>query len=264
MQTITVVDAFADQPFRGNPAAVCILTAPAPEAWMKLVAREMNLAETAFLHPGDDGFRLRWFTPAVEVDLCGHATLASAHVLWQQGYLPRGAVARFHTRSGLLIAAPDGDQIVLDFPAREAAELVPPDTLLPALGVKRPRWVGKNVYDYLVELESEAEVRSLSPDHGTLARLPVRGVIVTSRADVGRPYDFISRFFAPGAGVAEDPVTGSAHCALAPYWRPRIGRDTMTGYQASVRGGTVRTTIQGDRVLLAGKAITMMRGVLLA
>lgn len=262
-QPITVVDAFADQPFGGNPAAVCILPAPATEAWMKLVAREMNLAETAFLHPGDDGFALRWFTPTVEVDLCGHATLASAHVLWQQGYLPRGEVARFHTRSGLLTAAPEGDQIVLDFPARVASELVPPETLLPSLGVSRPRWVGKNVYDYLVELESEAEVRALTPDHGLLAKLPVRGAIVTSLADQGRAYDFVSRFFAPGAGVAEDPVTGSAHCALAPYWRPRIGRATMIGYQASVRGGTVRTTVRGDRVLLAGKAITMMRGVLL-
>jgi predicted PhzF superfamily epimerase YddE/YHI9 len=261
-QPITVVDAFADQPFGGNPAAVCVLPAPATEAWMKLVAREMNLAETAFLHQTDDGFALRWFTPTVEVDLCGHATLASAHVLWQDGYLPHGEVARFHTRSGLLTAAPDGERIVLDFPARIAAELAPPETLLPALGVKRPRWVGKNAYDYLVELESEAEVRGLTPDHGTLARLPVRGAIVTSLADPGRPYDFVSRFFAPGVGVPEDPVTGSAHCALAPYWRPRIGRDAMSGYQASARGGTVWTTVRGDRVLLSGRAVTMMRGML--
>jgi len=262
MQPITVVDAFADQPFGGNPAAVCVLPGPAPESWMRLVAREMNLAETAFLHRTDDGFALRWFTPAVEVDLCGHATLASAHVLWQQAYLARGETARFHTRSGLLTAAPDGDRIVLDFPARVAAEIPAPESLLPALGIPAPRWIGKNVYDYLVVVGSEAEVRALSPDHGALARLPVRGAIVTSLADPGRPYDFVSRFFAPGAGVAEDPVTGSAHCALAPYWRPRLGRDAMVGYQASARGGTVHTTVMGDRVLLGGRAVTVMRGML--
>jgi PhzF family phenazine biosynthesis protein len=263
MQPITVVDAFADEPFGGNPAAVCILPAPASEAWMRLVAREMNLAETAFLHRTADGFALRWFTPAVEVDLCGHATLASAHVLWQEAYLERGETARFHTRSGLLTATPEGDRIVLDFPARVAVEIQAPDSLLPALGITAPRWVGKNVYDYLVEVGTEAEVRGLTPDHGILARLPVRGAIVTSLADPGRPYDFVSRFFAPGAGVAEDPVTGSAHCALAPYWRPRLGRDAMTGYQASARGGTVHVTLRDDRVLLGGKAITMLRGLLM-
>lgn len=262
MQPITVVDAFAEQAFSGNPAAVCVLPAPAPEAWMRLVAREMNLAETAFLHRIEDGFALRWFTPTVEVDLCGHATLASAHVLWQQSHLAPGEVARFHTRSGLLTAAPDGERIVLDFPARAAVPIAAPDSLLPALGISAPRWVGKNEYDYLVEVASEAEVRALAPDLGTIARLPVRGVIVTSLADSGRPYEFVSRFFGPGAGVPEDPVTGSAHCALAPYWRPRLGRDTMTGYQASTRGGTVYTTVKGDRVLLGGKAITVMRGML--
>jgi PhzF family phenazine biosynthesis protein len=263
MQPITVVDAFADQPFGGNPAAVCILPAAAPESWMRLVAREMNLAETAFLHRAADGFALRWFTPTVEVDLCGHATLASAHVLWQLAYLPMDEMARFHTKSGLLTASRDGDRIVLDFPARVASELSPPESLLPALGINAPRWVGKNQYDYLVEVGSEAEVRGLTPDHGTLARLPVRGAIVTSLADAGRPYDFVSRFFAPGSGVPEDPVTGSAHCALAPYWRPRLGRDAMVGYQASPRGGTVHTTVQGDRVLLGGKAVTVLRGLLL-
>ena len=261
-QPITVVDAFADQPFSGNPAAVCVMSAPAEDAWMKLVAREMNLAETAFLYPKEDGFSLRWFTPTVEVDLCGHATLASAHVLWQQGYLARSETARFHTRSGVLLARPRGDLIELDFPARVAsAQAVPPEVLT-ALGVTQPRWTGKNVYDYMVEVASEAEVRALTPDHGTLAKLPVRGVIVTSVADTGRPYDFVSRFFAPGSGVPEDPVTGSAHCALAPYWRVKTGRDTLTGYQASARGGMVRTTVAGDRVLLAGRAVTMRRGML--
>jgi PhzF family phenazine biosynthesis protein len=230
---------------------------------MKLVAREMNLAETAFLHPLEDGFSLRWLTPTVEVDLCGHATLASAHVLWQLAYLAKGETARFHTRSGLLTASREGERIVLDFPARPAVEITPPDALLPALGITAPRWVGKNQFDYLIEVGSEAEVRSLSPDHGVVARLPVRGVIVTSLADAGRPYDFVSRFFAPGSGIAEDPVTGSAHCALAPYWRPRLGRDSLTGYQASLRGGTVYTTCADDRVLLAGKAVTVMRGMLI-
>lgn len=262
MQAITVVDAFADRPFGGNPAAVCVLAEPMPAEWMQLVAREMNLAETAFLQAVDDGFSLRWFTPAVEVDLCGHATLASAHVLWQQGYLAPGEPARFHTRSGLLLARRQGDLIELDFPARLASEVAPPASLLPALGVTRPRWVGKNVDDYLVELETEAEVCRLTPDMAALAALPVRGVIVTAAADRGRPYDFVSRFFAPAVGVPEDPVTGSAHCGLAPYWRPRFGRDALTGYQASVRGGSVRTTVAGDRVLLAGRAVTVMRGVL--
>lgn len=263
MQPVTVVDAFADQPFAGNPAGVCILNAPASEEWMKLVAREMNLAETAFLHPMEDGYGLRWFTPAVEVALCGHATLASAHVLWQQGNLQPGEIARFHTLSGLLTAAPDGERIVLDFPARVASEISPPDTLLPSLGIKQPSWVGKNEYDYLVEVAGEQELRALTPDHTVLSKLPVRGAIVTALADPGKPYDFVSRFFAPGAGVPEDPVTGSAHCALAPYWRSRVGRNSMVGYQASNRGGTVYVTVKGDRVLLGGKAITMMRGMLM-
>lgn len=263
-QPISVVDAFADRPFGGNPAGVCVLPGPAPAEWMRLVAREMNLAETAFLHRREDGFSLRWFTPTVEVDLCGHATLASAHVLWQEAHLGTREIARFHTRSGVLLAHPRGDLIELDFPARVASELAPPEALLPALGIARARWAGKNAYDYLIEVETEAEVVALTPDHGALAKLPVRGVIVTAIADRGRPYDFVSRFFAPGVGVPEDPVTGSAHCGLAPYWRPRIGRDVMTGYQASPRGGTVRVTVAGDRVMLAGRAVTMLRGMLLA
>ena len=259
---ITVVDAFTDQAFAGNPAAVCVLPRAASEDWMRNVAREMNLSETAFLHRVEDGFSLRWFTPAVEVDLCGHATLASAHVLWKQAYLPRHAVARFQTRSGLLTATMAGDRIVLDFPAKLAAEAAAPPALLPALGIQKPLWVGKNQFDYLVEVGTEAEVRGLTPDHGQLGALPVRGVIVTSRAQTGQPYDFVSRFFAPGSGIAEDPVTGSAHCALGPYWRARLGRDVMTGYQASARGGTVHVECRGDRVMLGGHAITVLRGTL--
>lgn len=262
-QAIIVVDAFTDRPFAGNPAAVCILPGPAPVEWMRNVAREMNLAETAFLHREGDGFALRWFTPTVEVDLCGHATLASAHVLWQEGYLALSETARFTCRSGVLTARRVAAGIELDFPAMAAQVAQPPATLLPALGVDTARWVGKNQFDYLVEVDSEARVRGLAPDYHALRGLGVRGVIVTSQADAGQPHDFVSRFFAPGAGIDEDPVTGSAHCALAPYWRPRFGRDTMTGYQASARGGTVHVTVHGDRVLLGGQAVTVLRGMLL-
>ena len=260
---IIVVDAFTDTPFAGNPAAVCLLPAPADEEWMQLVAREMNLAETAFLHPEADGWRLRWLTPTVEVDLCGHATLASAHILWEDGHLSHGATARFHTRSGLLTATRGADRTILDFPAKLAEPAHPPETLCRALGVHAPRYVGRNQFDYLVELADETTVRGLTPDHGLLATLPVRGVIVTARADAGSQHDFVSRFFAPASGIAEDPVTGSAHCALAPYWSGKLGRTDLTGYQASLRGGTVQVQLRGDRVLLGGQAVTMMRGVLM-
>lgn len=262
-QPILVVDAFTDRPFAGNPAAVCLLPAPADEAWMRDVAREMNLAETAFLHRTGDGFALRWFTPAVEVDLCGHATLASAHVLFEEGHLAPGDTARFQTRSGTLTAVRRGTGIELDFPRAAAAAAPTPADLLPGLGISEARWVGRNQFDYFVELGSEAAVRALAPNFHALRSLGVRGVIVTSLADPGRPYDFVSRFFAPGAGIDEDPVTGSAHCALAPYWGARLGRDAMTGYQASARGGTVHVTCRGDRVLLGGQAVTVLRATLL-
>ncbi|MBK6421080.1 MAG: PhzF family phenazine biosynthesis protein [Gemmatimonadetes bacterium] len=262
-QPIFVVDAFTDRPFAGNPAAVCVLAAPASEAWMRDVAREMNLAETAFLHRVGEAFALRWFTPTVEVDLCGHATLASAHVLWEEAHLVPGEMARFETRSGRLTAVQAGDGIELDFP-RAAAEAVPaPADLLPGLGLGAARWVGRNRFDYLVEVGGETEVRTLAPNFHALRSLGIRGVIVTSLADPGRPYDFVSRFFAPGAGIDEDPVTGSAHCALGPYWGARLGRDALTGYQASARGGTVHVTCRGDRVLLGGQAVTVLRASLL-
>lgn len=262
-QPIFVVDAFTERPFAGNPAAVCLLPAPASEAWMRDVAREMNLAETAFLHRVGADYALRWFTPTVEVDLCGHATLASAHVLFEEGHLAPGDTARFQTRSGVLTAVRRETGIELDFP-RASAEAVPlPADLLPGLGVGEARWVGRNQFDFFVELGSEAAVRALAPNFHALRSLGVRGVIVTSLADPGRPYDFVSRFFAPGAGIDEDPVTGSAHCALAPYWGARLGRDAMSGYQASARGGTVRVTCRGDRVLLGGQAVTVLRASLL-
>jgi predicted PhzF superfamily epimerase YddE/YHI9 len=260
---IVQVDAFADRPFVGNPAAVCVLPAPRDEAWMQDVAREMNLAETAFLHPENEGYRLRWFTPVVEVALCGHATLASAHVLWEDALLPRDRQARFHTQSGLLTADRRGDWIELDFPATPPAAAPAPPGLLAALRVASPpRWVGRSRFDYFVELESEAQVRGLTPDLTALGGVEARGVIVTSQATT-TGLDFVSRFFAPRSGVPEDPVTGSAHCALAPFWSERLGRTTMTAYQASARGGVVRLRVNGDRVVLGGQAVTVLRGELL-
>ena len=259
--TIVQVDAFADRPFRGNPAAVCVLPTPRDDTWMQDVAREMNVAETAFLHPENGGYQLRWFTPAVEVALCGHATLASAHVLWEDGTLPGDRQARFHTKSGLLTADRRGDWIELDFPATRPAAAPPPSGLGAALGAT-PLWVGRSRFDYLVELDSEDTVRGLNPDLGALERVEARGVIVTSRSGTAG-YDFVSRFFAPRAGVPEDPVTGSAHCALTPFWSERLGRTTMTAYQASARGGVVRVRLAGDRVVLGGQAVTVLRGELL-
>jgi len=228
---------------------------------MRDVAREMNLSETAFLVPQDGGYHLRWFTPAVEVALCGHATVASAHVLWQDGHLPEGRQARFHTKSGLLTADRAGDWIELDFPAKIATACEPPPELLPALGIAEAKFVGKNVFDYLVEIESDAALRALSPDHSTLRKLPVRGIIVTAKS-TSPEFDFISRFFAPGSGIDEDPVTGSAHTALAPYWAGILGKQEMTGFQASARGGVVKVRMAGDRVKLGGQAVTVMTGVL--
>jgi len=227
---------------------------------MRHVAAEMNLSETAFLVPCDDGFRLRWFTPTVEVDLCGHATLAGAHVLWEEGHLAAGAVARFHTRSGLLLAARRGEWIELDFPATPPEPAAAPAGLEEALGI-RAVWTGRSRFDYLVEAESAAVVREMRPDFTALARAEARGVIVTSGADAP-PYDFVSRFFAPAAGIDEDPVTGSAHCALAPFWGARLGKTEMTAYQASARGGVVKARLAGDRVILGGQAVTVLRGEL--
>ena len=257
-QTIYQVDAFTKTPFQGNPAGVCILPAPASEEWMKNVAREMNLSETAFLVPGSDGYNLRWFTPAVEVDLCGHATLASAHILWETGILRREEQARFHTRSGLLTAASKGGEIELNFPAKTEEPAEAPAGLLEALKVKA-KYIGKSKFDYLVQVDSEETVRALKPDFPALKNIPVRGVIVTTRA-VSPGYDFISRFFAPAAGVNEDPVTGSAHCTLGPFWSRQLGKKEFLAYQASERGGTLRVRIAGDRVHLCGNAVTIFQG----
>lgn len=254
------VDAFTDTAFKGNPAAVCILDRERDAAWMQDVAKEMNLSETAFLLHHPDGFGLRWFTPAVEVALCGHATLASAHALWEERVLETDA--RFHTLSGLLTASRNGDLIELDFPAKaEEPAIVPPD-LIDSLGVM-PVYVGRNQFDYLVEIETEEALRALNPDHARLRTIQVRGVIVTARSSDPR-FDFVSRFFAPGSGVDEDPVTGSAHCALTPYWSKKLGKTEMTAFQASARGGVVHVRLAGDRVKLGGHAVTVLRGELLA
>jgi PhzF family phenazine biosynthesis protein len=256
------VDAFADRPFTGNPAAVCLLPGPRADAWLQRVGNEMNLSETAFVYPEGDGWRLRWFTPAAEVALCGHATLASAHVLWEAGRVPPGRPIAFQTQSGVLRATRAGDTIELDFPLKPAQEAPPPEGLAQALGSK-VRWAGRNQFDWLVEVEPEEALRGLRPDFAALGRLPVRGVIATSRPS-GTEYDFVSRFFAPAVGVAEDPVTGSAHCCLADYWGRRLGKAEMMGYQASARGGFVRVRVAGERVVLGGRAITVARGELLA
>lgn len=267
------VDAFTERPFAGNPAAVCLLPEARPDDWLQAVAAEMNLSETAFLVRRGEEVDLRWFTPVAEVDLCGHATLASAHALWESGEAAPGEPIRFQTRSGLLTceqggidgpaeAPGDGEEwIWMDFPA-EPAEESPrvPEELAEGLGAS-PRWCGRNRLDLLVELADEDEVRSLRPDLGRLAALGARGTIVTAAA-AGGEHDFVSRYFAPGVGVPEDPVTGSAHCCLAPFWARRLGRERLVGYQASARGGTVRTVVAGDRVKLGGRAVTVLTGEL--
>lgn len=255
--TLHVIDAFTDKAFGGNPAAVCLLDQPADETWMKFVAREMNLSETAFLEVIDEGFSLRWLTPTVEVKLCGHATLAAAFTLWETGVLSRDQAARFHTLSGWLTCRRDGDWIEMDFPAVVCVSCDAPRGLADALGCE-PIACGFNGMDYLVEVASKQVLRSLTPNFTALSTLPMRGVIATCRSEAPE-FDFISRFFAPAAGVNEDPVTGSAHCALGPYWQPQLGKSDFTAYQASERGGVVKLSVNGDRVLLRGRAIMMSR-----
>jgi PhzF family phenazine biosynthesis protein len=248
------VDAFREDPFLGNPAGVCLPAAPESDERMQAIAREMNLSETAFVTelPGGE-FNLRWFTPKAEVKLCGHATLATAHVLWQQKILKPGTPARFQTLSGLLTAQQNGDEITLDFPAKPAAPAEAPPGLLDAFGFEAV-FVSRSAFDYLVQVEPAATLRNLQPDFVRLAQLPVRGIIVTSPSDDSR-FDFLSRFFAPAVGVDEDPVTGSAHCTLAPYWASKLGKTHFLACQVSPRGGVLRLELKGDRVLMSGKAV---------
>jgi PhzF family phenazine biosynthesis protein len=259
---IVQVDAFADRAGAGNPAAVCILEELRDDAWMQTVAREMNLSETAFLLERPGEYDLRWFAPGGEVELCGHATLAAAHVLWESGRLPAGGDARFRTKSGPLTARLADGWIEMDFPAEPERHEVPPKELTAALGVT-PFYTGRNrLNDWLVEIESETVLRRLDPDPGLLRTVPMRGVMVTARS-VTKGFDFVSRFFAPGIGIPEDPVTGSAHCCLGPYWQKRLRRYAFSAWQASPRGGTVHLRVAADRVLLSGRAVTVMRGELL-
>jgi PhzF family phenazine biosynthesis protein len=265
MQEIIQVDAFTREPFSGNPAAVCVMDGPADEGWMQRVAAEMNLSETAFLHPDPGGgFHLRWFTPTAEVELCGHATLASAHVLWEYGHLPPDLPARFFTASGELGAVlqeSDGRRwIELDFPATLVEEAPPPEGLGAALGAE-PIFYGQSRFDAFCELASEDAVRALRPDIAALGRLPVRGIIVTAG---GTDYDAVSRFFGPKVGVPEDPVTGSAHCAIGPHFSARLGKRQLRCFQASRRGGELRLRVEGSRVRIAGQAVTVLRGQLMA
>ncbi|NMB90231.1 MAG: PhzF family phenazine biosynthesis protein [Chloroflexi bacterium] len=262
METLPLylVDAFTARPFGGNPAGVCLLDRPRPDDWMQSLAAELKHSETAFLLPEGDGYRLRWFTPADEVDLCGHATLASAYVLFESGRAAPGQQLRFYTRSGLLTAAQEEGRILLDFPATPAAPAAAPAGLLPALGLSAAAYVGKNAYDYLVELPEGVEIEAVQPDFAALKAVDGRGVMVTSgpRGE----YDFVSRFFGPQVGIDEDPVTGSAHCTLAPYWSARSGKRRFLAYQASARGGVLRVSLEGERVVLGGEAVIVFGGQL--
>ena len=262
---VFTIDAFTADAFAGNPAAVCLLDDPRPDEWMQRVAMEMNLSETAFVERRHGGFGLRWFTPAAEVALCGHATLASAHALWDAGWLPADQPARFDTRSGTLVAHRRSGGIELDLPAQPVTPCEVPSSVVTALGV-RPVFTGRTPerdlkdQDLLFQVDSEAIVRGLRPDFRAL-RSHRYGCIVTARAK-SEGIDFVSRYFAPCWGIDEDPVTGVAHCALAVYWSGRMGRASLVGYQASPRGGVVRTRLEGDRVFLSGPAVTVLRGTL--
>lgn len=259
------VDAFTEQAFKGNPAGVCVLDKAKPEPWMQSIAMEMNLSETAFVLKMEEGFSLRWFTPKKEVSLCGHATLATAHILWQTGQLEPDEVARFQTKSGLLTAKKDGDWIELDFPARPVKMIQEFQVLNSALGAD-PVYTSVSPSEkgdyYLLELDNEQAVRALNPDFQQLVSINARAVIVTSRSD-DPAYDFVSRFFAPWLGINEDPVTGSAHCYLAPYWSAKLGKTSLTGLQVSERSGVVGCRWKGERVFLRGQALTIFCGDLM-
>lgn len=252
------VDSFTSRPFGGNPAGVCILTHPKVDSWMLNVAAEMNLPETAFIIRSAHGYNLRWFTPKAEVDLCGHGTLASAHILWQEGLVREDEAILFQTRSGVLSSRRQGSSIILDFPLLPEHQIDPPEGLARSLGTS-PVYVGLSEHDILVEVGSEEALRQLRPDYSAMLELTVRGVIVTSKAD-GQEFDFVSRFFAPKIGVNEDPVTGSAHCCLASYWSKRLMKNDLVARQVSVRGGVIGMNIKGGRVELLGEAVTVTKG----
>jgi PhzF family phenazine biosynthesis protein len=261
-----IVDAFTNKPFSGNPAAVCLLDENKDDGWLLNVAAEMNLSETAFLRKakpgGEGGYNLRWFTPEVEVDLCGHATLASAHILWETMEIRFNDEVIFHTRSGILKAYKYDNEIMLDFPAIPQSESKIFNEIKEALGIDDAKYFGKSEYNYLIELNSDEEVKSLKPDFDLLRKLPAFATIVTGISR-NKKYDFVSRFFAPAKGIKEDPVTGSAHCILGPYWSKRLKRNEMTAYQASKRGGFIKIRVEDQRVMLIGQAVTILKGDLI-
>ncbi len=250
------VDAFASAPFKGNPAAVCLLTGSADAGWMQLVAREMNLSETAFLYPQADGYNLRWFTPRLEVDLCGHATLAAAHILFETGKLSGEQPAVFHTASGRLEATRTGDTITMDFPTTAPKPMAAPPNLRAIFGDVEPLYVGQSIFDNIMELELAQQVRELTPNMSLLKQIDARGFLVTARSD-DPAYDCISRCFFPASGIDEDPVTGSAHCCIGPYWAEKLGKQKLRAYQASARGGALTVEVAGDRTYLSGQAVTV-------
>lgn len=254
------VDVFTDKPFAGNPAAVFVLDGPRSEEWMQMVAREMNLSESAFLHPAGDGYDIRYFTPKVEVPLCGHASVASAHVLFTDGIVERAGPIRFRAPGGKLVATFAGDAVEMSFPAHYEKEVAPPDGLSGALGVSNPpTYTGLHEDMLVVLFENEETVRTLQPDISAMLLMPFSRFSVTAPSS-DPAFDFVSRWFGPAIGINEDPVTGFAHTLLGPFWQKRLGKNNLIGYQASERGGTVRVRVEGDRVFLGGKAITVMRG----
>ena len=268
MQPLFIVDAFTNKPFFGNPAGVLILEKPRHVRWMQAVAAELGLSETCFLHPlPDRRWSLRWFAPVHEVGLCGHATLAASHLLWEEGYLAKSDEARFETRSGQLVASRRGKEIDLDFPIVPVAAAKEPPELDRVLGGTAHRFVGQTQHeteretDYLVELQSEDDVRGLEVDLMALASLPAGGLIVTARSE-DKNFDFVSRYFAPVFGIPEDPVTGSAHCTLGPFWRDLLGKNELRALQASRRAGALKVRVAGRRIYLGGQAVTIIRGEL--
>jgi PhzF family phenazine biosynthesis protein len=256
------IDAFTDEPFRGNPAAVCLLDRERDDEWMQSLAAEMNLSETAYVLARGDHFELRWFTPTTEVELCGHATLASAHALWETQRQPDDRPVTFHTRwKGTLAATRHADAITMDFPAAPSVACDTPAGLADALGANIVA-AAVNDLHHIVEVETEAKVRALTPDFRALSEVDVEGVAVTARSSDPDAFDFVSRYFAPRYGVDEDPVTGSAHTSLGPYWGERLDKPEVVGHQVSARGGVVRVGLRGDRVDLIGHAVTVWRGEL--
>lgn len=260
MTRLLQIDAFADTPFTGNPAAVVILDRDRDDGWMQRVAAEMNLSETAFLVPDGEDWAIRWFTPTTEVALCGHATLASFHALRTEGRVSDAVT--FSSASGPLTARALGDQVELDFPVTPTEACDEPEGLLDALGLADARYIGRSRHDVLVEVAERKELSDLHPDFRALSAVEARGVIVTAIGDEGEEVDFVSRFFAPRAGVDEDPVTGSAHCALAPYWTDKLGARPLRARQLSQRSGRLEVELRGDRVALRGRAVTVLAGEL--